>query len=120
MTKEQEDLLVEMLGYVYASVPWGKMKTSKNPYDIFNHRVRAASRRRTIYEMLSKLCNYFGLQQAPVEAIEIADKLRDIENEVLNKIYLEHIPISMKSILRGKQIKEERINKAKGLKNLFD
>jgi hypothetical protein len=50
---EVEEKLVELLAIIYARVPWGKMKTSKNPHDIFNHRVRAASRRATLYEFVS-------------------------------------------------------------------
>lgn len=108
MSQEDENRIVEMLALVYNAVDWKKMRTSKNPHDIFNHRVRAASRRGTIFEAISKLANYFGLQSLPTGAIRIAQQLRPIEQEVLNKLYAEHIPMSMLAIMRAKEMRYER------------
>ena len=99
MSQEDENKIVEMLAIIYNVINWKKMKTSKNPHDIFNHRVRAASRRGTIFEAISKMANYFGLQSLPTEVIRIAQQLRPIEQEVLNKLYSEHIPMSMLAIM---------------------
>jgi hypothetical protein len=106
--KQIEDKTVELLAVVYNSINWSKMHTSKNPHDIFNHRVRAASRRATLFEAVSKLANYFGLQSLPAEAIQLTQELRPYERTVLNKMYMEHIPISMMAIMRAK---ERRKNK---------
>lgn len=106
--KEIEDKTVELLAIVYNTINWGKMRTSKNPHDIFNHRVRAASRRATLFEAISKLANYFGLQSLPTEAIWLTQELRPYERVVLNKMYMEHIPMSMMAIMRAK---ERRKNK---------
>jgi hypothetical protein len=100
-----EENIVEMLAYIYSVIPWSKIKTRHNAYDIFNHRVRAASRRATIGQFLSKLCNYFGMQQAPIEAIAIMNLLKFDEKEALNLIYSEHIAIAMKAIIRAKEMK---------------
>ncbi len=108
MSQEDENRIVEMLALVYNAVDWKKMRTSKNPHDIFNHRVRAASRRGTIFEAISKLANYFGLQSLPAGVIYIAQQLRPIEQEVLNKLYAEHIPMSMLAIMRAKEMRNER------------
>ncbi|HOM98117.1 MAG TPA: hypothetical protein PLY41_07425 [Acetomicrobium sp.] len=108
MSQEDENRIVEMLALVYNAVDWKKMRTSKNPHDIFNHRVRAASRRGTIFEAISKLANYFGLQSLPTGVIRIAQQLRPIEQEVLNKLYAEHIPMSMLAIMRAKEMRDER------------
>ncbi len=108
MSQEDEDRIIEMLALIYNAVDWKKMKTAKNPHDIFNHRVRAASRRGTIFEAVSKLANYFGLQSLPTGAIRIAQQLRPIEQEVLNKLYAEHIPMSMLAIMRAKEMRDER------------
>ncbi|WP_029688052.1 hypothetical protein [Thermoanaerobacter sp. A7A] len=107
--KQIEDKTVELLAVVYNSINWSKMHTSKNPHDIFNHRVRAASRRATLFEAVSKLANYFGLQSLPAEAIQLTQELRPYERTVLNKMYMEHIPISMMAIMRAK---ERRKNKS--------
>lgn len=106
--KEIEDKTVELLAIVYNSINWRKMHTSKNPHDVFNHRVRAASRRATLFEAISKLANYFGLQSLPTEAIQLTQELRPYERVVLNKMYMEHIPMSMMAIMRAK---ERRKNK---------
>jgi len=108
MSQEDENRIVEMLALVYNAIDWKKMRTSKNPHDIFNHRVRAASRRGTIFEAISKLANYFGLQSLPTGVIRIAQQLRPIEQEVLNKLYAEHIPMSMLAIMRAKEMRDER------------
>ena len=107
--KEIEDKTVELLAIVYNTINWGKMRTSKNLHDIFNHRVRAASRRATLFEAVSKLANYFGLQSLPTEAIRLTQELRPYERIVLNKMYMEHIPMSMMAIMRAK---ERRKNKS--------
>jgi len=119
----QEDKTIELLAIIYNAVDWGKMRTNKNPYDIFNHRIRAASRRATLFEAVSKLANYFGLQSLPAvsklanyfglqslpeEAIRIANELREYERETLNRLYTEHVPMSMLAIMRAKEIREER------------
>lgn len=117
MSPENEKKLIELLAIIYNTVDWAKMKTRHRVYDIFNHRVRAASRRNTLYEAVSKLANYFGLQSLPQEAITIVQELRPLEREVLNKLYLEHIPMSMLAIMRAKEVREER--KSAKQKDLF-
>jgi len=104
----KEKQIIELLAIIYNTIDWKKMHTSKNPHDIFNHRVRAASRRATLYEAVSKLANYFGLQSLPVEAVDIMQQLRSSEREVLNKLYTEHVAISMLAIMRAKEMREEK------------
>lgn len=113
MLQNEEDIIIEFLALVYNRVPWNKMKTSKNPHDIFNHRVRAAARRSNIYEFSSKLSNYFGLQTLPPEAIKLLDKLRMNETKILNTISLEHIPICVHAIIRAKEMRPKKIIKTK-------
>lgn len=110
--------MIELLAIMYNSVDWRSMRTSKNPHDIFNHRVRAASRRATLYEAVSKLANYFGLQSLPAEAVRIVQELRPVERLVLNKLYTEHIPMSMLGIMRAKEIREAK-KKQKGTEQLI-
>jgi len=112
-SEQREKQIVKLLAIIYNAVDWSKMRTSKNPHDIFNHRVRAASRRATLYEAVSKLANYFGLQSLPAEALELIQELRPHEREVLNKLYTEHIPMSMLAIMRAKEIRDERKRAAK-------
>jgi len=102
MSQSEEEALIEFLAIVYRRVDWRKMHTRVSPHDIFNHRVRAASRRGTIYAFATKLCNYFGLQTLPAESIEPLSVLQRNETEVLNVIYTEHIPFCVRAIMRAK------------------
>lgn len=121
MSQQQiKESVINMLAHVYGSIPWGKIKTRHNPWDIFNHRVRAASRRATLGQFISKLCNYFGLQQAPPDAIKELEKLQEHETEALNLIYSEHIYISMQAILRSKEWKKLKKEKKEATLNLFE
>ncbi len=104
---------MELLAIIYNRVPWSKMHTGKNVHDVFNHRVRAASRRATLSEAVSKLCNYFGLQSLPVEAVRLVEELRPVERDVLNKLYTEHIILSMQAILRAREQRAERRDEVK-------
>ena len=111
LSEEVEKQIVELLATVYNAVEWKKIRTSKNPHDIFNHRVRAASRRATLYEAASKLANYFGLQSLPQEAVALVQELRPVEMGVLNKLYAEHVMMSMLAIMRAKEIRDGRKRK---------
>ena len=111
MLVEEEQKIIKLLAILYNTVNWQKMRTSKNPHDIFNHRVRAASRRATLYEAISKLSNYFGLQSIPTDAMELVNELRPIEREVLNKLYMEHIAMCMRGIMLAKDLREEKKRK---------
>ena len=108
LSKEIESKIIELLAIIYTKIPWGKIHTNKNVYDIFNHRVRAAVRRATLYEAISKLANYFGLQSIPTEAVLLIEELRPYEREVLNKVYMEHIPICMRAIIHAKELKQAK------------
>ena len=120
MSQQLKESVIIMLAHIYNSIPWGKMKTRHNPWDIFNHRVRAASRRATLGQFISKLCNYFGLQQAPPDAIAQIEKLQGQETEALNLIYSEHIYISMQAILKAKEWKKQKKDAKNNTLNLFE
>ncbi len=102
---EQEMKLVEMLAYVYRTVPWRKVRV-KSPHDVFNHRVRWAASRLTLYEAVSRLCNAFGLQSLPPDAVRLCQELRPYERELLNRLRAEHIPLCMMAVLRAKEMRK--------------
>jgi len=108
LNNEKKEALIDLLAVVYMQIDWGKMNTSKNPWDIFNHRVRAATRKKTIGEFTSKLCNYFGLQSLPLEANDFIKTIESNQDTVLNTLHSEHIPFCMRAIKKAKEIKKER------------
>lgn len=120
LNEADEKGIVELLAIIYSRIPWGtKIKTSKNPHDVFNHRVRAAAKRSTVYQFVSKLCNYFGMQTIPIETQELVDSLRQNEMNVLNVLSIEHIPYCVRGIIRAKEIKKDReIKKNEEVKKL--
>ncbi len=113
LSSEVEEKLIEFLAIIYLNVQWSKMKTNKNLYDVFNNRVKAASKRSTLYQFTSKLCNYLGLQSIPSEAQQLLDSLRPHEAKVLYTLSVEHIPLCMKAILHSKSKKSRRGGKRK-------
>jgi len=108
MSQTEEEALIQLLAIIYRKIPWNKIRTSKNAHDIFNHRVRASARREKIYEFTSKLCNYFGLQSIPYEAIEKIEILKPNEEAILQQLSNEHIPISVKAIMLAQSWKKEQ------------
>jgi len=103
-----EEKIIELLAIIYNRVPWSKMRTRHNAHDIFNHRVRAASRRENLFQFVSKLCNYFGLQSLPEETLPIIRSLRPDEEKILNQLYDEHIPLCVMAISRAKEIRKQK------------
>ena len=123
LSREVQDKVIELLAIVYAKVPWHQMRTSKNPHDIFNHRVRAAARAVSLEHFISKLCNYFGLQSLPSEVIPYLQELKQYEDAILNALYMEHIAYCGLAILKAKEIKNVKkktnaANLGEALKNL--
>lgn len=103
MSPEQEEALVELLAHIYLATDWHRVK-GRSYADVFNHRVRAASRRATLYEAVSKLCNFLGLQSIPEPAMYLVQLLRPAEQEVLHALYTEHIAFTMRAVIKAKEI----------------
>jgi len=110
---EQREQFTELLGHIYASVRWSKMHTSKNAWDIWNHRVRAAATRPTLGAMVSRLCNQLGLQSIPQAAAALCEELRPYENELLALAYSEHIPTAMRAVMKAKAMYPRKPKKEK-------
>jgi len=108
VTPETEAKLVELLAEVYARIPWQKIRTSKNPYDIWNHRLRSAATRSTLAEFISKLCNAFGMQSTSERAVELLEELRPQERALLDLIYREHVPLAVRAALLASERKATR------------
>jgi hypothetical protein len=103
--RQIEDRFIDLLALVYLSVPWSKMRTSKNVWDIWNHRVRAASTRGTLGEFISRLCNQLGLQSVPAQAVTLIEQLRPHEDALLTLAYRERIYVSMRAALQARQMR---------------
>jgi len=107
INERQEEKMVELLAIIYCKINWSKIRTRVNPHDIFNHRVRSAARRPTLYAFVSCLCNKFGLQSLKQESQIIIDYLRPVEQQVLNLLNTEHIPYCTRAVILAKNMKKE-------------
>lgn len=114
-----EEKIVELLAIIYNKIPWQKIKTNKNPHDIFNHRVRSASRRGSIEEFVSRLCNYFGIQSLPVESYTLIKELEG-KDWILNKVFVEHIPICLKAIVLAKEKRKKKNDIEEDIEDIED
>ena len=108
LSEAEKETVVELLALIYARVPWGKMRTCHDPRDVFNRRVRAASRKATLGEFVSKLCNFFGLQSLPLEVDTLLSGLEGKDDEVLEYIYTHHIPVCVRAIARAKKLEANK------------
>ncbi len=99
---------VTLLAHIYGAVRWRSLSTSKNPWDIWNHRLRAASTRPTLGEAVSRLANHLGLQAIPPAAVALCVQLRPYEAALLDLAYREHIPLAMRAVMESKRRKAER------------
>lgn len=84
--------LIALLATIAARVDWKKLR-SKNPVDVWNHRIRAATSCRDISEFTSKLCNYFGLQSLPESTIALIEELESTRDDVLEYVRSRHIAV---------------------------
>jgi len=98
-----------VLAYIYASINWKKTKIRPDRrVPTWNHRIRQSVTRNTIDEAVSKLCNYFGLQALPIEAIALLDKVRPYAYDVQDIVYREHITYGVQSAVAAEQLRRPR------------
>jgi len=57
---------------------------------------------------VSRLCNYFGLQALPTEAIMLLDKVRPYAYDVQDIVYREHITYGVQSAAAAEQVRRPR------------
>jgi hypothetical protein len=105
-TKRIEDDLVEFLARVYRVVPWRRLRV-RSPREFFGHRVLAASRRATLYEMAERLGAYLGLSGLPVEAAALLDGLRadGLEAKAMRLLSLEHLVLCARAFGRARELR---------------
>jgi hypothetical protein len=109
LTKTQIEQLARLLAYIYRTIDWRRIRTSKSRYDIWNHRVRAAAKRPTLTEFASRLCNFFWVQSLPPEAITLIEALQPHERACLNYIDRNHIYLATKSAVLWKQLTQTEV-----------
>jgi len=108
LNESEIEQLTRLLAHIYRAIDWRRIRTTKSRYDIWNHRVRAAAKRATLAEFASKLCNFFGVQSLPSEAIVLIDALQPNERACLAYIDRNHIHIATKSAVLWKQLTDSQ------------
>ena len=106
---EALEAFTRVLAYIYASINWKKTKIRPDRrVPTWNHRIRQSVTRNTIDEAVSRLCNYFGLQALPMEAIMLLDKVRPFAYDVQDIVYREHIIYGVQSAAAAEQLRRPR------------
>lgn len=102
-----------MLAALYRAVPWAKMRTRHRTYDVWVHRVEAATGGGTLtmQAYLDRLRRWLGLQDVPQEAVGIALELEEDAGRVLRLIRSEAAPLAVRARVVAqatrKAVKEE-------------
>jgi hypothetical protein len=104
------DKIIELLANIYNAVDWTKMR-GRYPVDVFSHRVVACSTRPTLREAISTLCNFFGLQSMPPEALMLLKELEVDEALVLQELYNSGIYYATAASVRAKALRGLRLLK---------
>jgi len=78
VSEELEVAWTKVLAAVYRAVDWKRMR-SRNPLDVFEHRLRFASYEPTIARVLERLMNTLGLQ-APRTLIDVMEYVNILRN----------------------------------------
>jgi hypothetical protein len=106
---EALEAFTRVLAYIYASINWKKTKIRPDRrIPTWNHRIRQSVTRNTIDEAVSRLCNYFGLQALPTEAIMLLDKVRPHAYDVQDVVYREHIIYGVQSAAAAEHLRRPR------------
>lgn len=122
---ELEQQVTEMLACLYQATPWGKMRTRHRTYDVWVHRVQAATGggALTVQAYLERLRRWLGLQDVPQEAVRIALALEGRAAEVLRLIGDEAAPLAVRARLMAqarRKSKEEPSHDDSHQGSLFD
>ena len=90
-----------LLATIASRIDWKKL-SSRNPIDVWNHRIRAATSCRDMAEFCSKLCNYFGLQSIQQDALPLIERLDEDRDAVLDYVRSRHIQVGTLSYCERK------------------
>jgi hypothetical protein len=112
--EDVRERFVLLLAYIYGSIRWNKIRTSKNPWDIWNHRLRHCATRPTLGEFVSRLCNQFGLQSIGPAPAQILQELIPFEEKLLDLAYREHVPLAVSAIMESRKLKIARKQETEG------
>ena len=91
-----ESRVVYVLAKVYARVPWRKVARGRDPLDVFQHRVLAASYQQSFAEFLEKLCRGLGIQSVRVES-DVLESIKRDESKALEMLRKQSIYLVAKT-----------------------
>ena len=77
LNEEIEKNLKKLLRTVYESADWRKIAGKRSRFDIFAHKIKAASHQQSISTFMEKLCHSLGLQSIQIDTVLV----RRLENE---------------------------------------
>ncbi len=90
LSGETEKDVSTLLRLVYDRVNWKRVGRKSDRYDVFSHKIKAASHQQNIPRFLEKLCCSLGVQSVQVDA-ELVKRLDAQREKVLNALRKETI-----------------------------
>ncbi len=90
LQKETESDLKLLLRLVHDTANWKKIAGKRSKYDIYAHKIKAASLQNSISTFLEKLCHSLGIQSVKVE-IAVLRRLEADRDAVLRALRRETI-----------------------------
>lgn len=83
LKEETENNVKKLLRTVYDNANWKKIARARSKYDIYAHKIKAASHQQTITTFVEKLCHSLGIQSIQIEITTI--KQLEAEREAVLK-----------------------------------
>lgn len=90
LRKETESDLKLLLRLVHDGANWKKIAGKRSKYDIYAHKIKAASLQNSVSTFLEKLCHSLGIQSVKVE-VALLRRLEEDREAVLRALRRETI-----------------------------
>lgn len=90
LKNETEENLKTLLRTVYERADWRKIAGKRNRYDIFAHKIKAASHQQSVSTFMEKLCHSLGIQSVKID-MAIIKQLEAEKEPVLKAVRRETI-----------------------------
>ena len=103
LKEETENNLRTLLRTIHDSANWKKIARARSKYDIYAHKIKAASHQQTITTFMEKLCHSLGIQSIQIDTATI--KQLEAEREAVLKAVRKETIYYMLLALEGEEQK---------------
>ncbi len=90
LKEETEKDILTLLRLVYDRADWKQIGRRNNKYDVFSHKIKAASHQQNIKRFLNKLTYSLGVQSIPISP-DLIKRLEAEQSKVLDSLRKEQV-----------------------------